>query len=162
MDILLMLISSLMILLGILGAFLPALPGPLTSWLGFFILSFTSIESISSKFLTITFLIALAIFLIDYLIPIWGTKKYGGSKYGVWGSILGIFVGIFFFPPLGIIVGPFVGAFIGEIIYSKNHEQALRSAIGSFIGFILGTGLKFIVAIVYSFLFIQKIYEHYI
>lgn len=87
--------------------------------------------------------VAVAIIVgMDYLIPIWGTKKFGGSKAGVWGSIIGLAVGLFF-GPLGFVLGPFLGAFLGEYIIDPNDfKRALKSATGSLIGFLIGTGLK--------------------
>ncbi len=85
--------------------------------------------------------------VLDYVIPSVGTKKLGGSKYGVWGSTIGIIVGLFF-GPLGIILGPAVGAFIGELIYQKQADVALKAALGSFVGFLAGTILKFGVTII--------------
>ena len=104
--------------------------------------------------------------VLDYFIPAWGTKKFGGSKYGVWGSTIGLVVGLFM-GPWGIVIGPFAGAVLGELIYFNRHPQdtiniieqplnnagqrkntkfnrALRAGFGSFIGLLTGTILKLI------------------
>jgi len=94
----------------------------------------------------------------DYILPVWATKKFGGSKRGVWGATIGLIIGIFFFPPIGLIVGPFVGAFIGEISSNQNQSKALNSAIGSFIGFLMGTGLKFAVSGVITYYFVLELF----
>ena len=105
--------------------------------------------------------ISIFVWAIDYVIPAWGTKKFGGSKYGVWGTILGLITGLIFFGPLGIIIGPFVGAFIGEIIYdSKDSSRALKAAFGSFVGFMLSTGLKLITSLVFVYLYLSMFWEH--
>jgi uncharacterized protein YqgC (DUF456 family) len=80
---------------------------------------------------------------LDYVIPAWGTKRYGGTKYGVWGSTIGVFVGMFF-GAIGIIVGPLVGAIVGELIGGKGQKEALRAGWGSFVGILCGTVLKLI------------------
>ena len=101
---------------------------------------------------------AAVVTVLDYVFPVWATKKFGGSKRGVWGATIGLVVGIFFFPPIGIIVGPFVGAFIGEYTSPENKSNALKSAIGSFIGFLLGTGLKFAVSGVITYYFVVELF----
>jgi uncharacterized protein YqgC (DUF456 family) len=106
--------------------------------------------------------VALLIAILDYVIPVMGTKKYGGSKAGMIGTTVGLIVAIFF-PVLGIfgiIIWPFVGAVVGEIANSSDQKSALKAAFGSFIGFLTGTFLKFLVAVIYLGLFIQKAWVH--
>ncbi|MFK5878386.1 MAG: DUF456 domain-containing protein [Flavobacteriaceae bacterium] len=161
MDIFLLIIGFLFVLLGIIGSFLPVLPGPITGWVGLLLLHFSDAIPMNWTFLGITLAIAIFIWAIDYVIPAWGTKKFGGSKYGVWGTIIGLIIGIIFLGPLGIIIGPFVGAFIGEIIYDrKDKSRALKAALGSFVGFMLSTGLKLITSLVFVYLYWSKFWEH--
>ena len=118
MDILLTFIGFLFMLVGILGSFLPVLPGPPLSWIGLLLLYLTNAVPNNWLFLGITLAIALMVFTLDYIIPALGTKKFGGSKYGVIGTTLGLLVAIFF-PILGlfgIIIWPFVGAIVGELL----------------------------------------------
>jgi hypothetical protein len=111
-------------------------------------------------FLGITLAITIVVTVLDNIIPIIGTKKFGGTKYGIVGATLGLIVGLFF-GPIGIIAGPFIGAFVGEIIKdSKDSKKALKAAWGSFIGFLASTLLKFIVSIVFAGLFIAKFWEY--
>ena len=88
----------------------------------------------------------LAVFftVLDYIVPIWGTKRFGGSKAGVWGSTIGLIVGLFFFPPIGIILGPLIGAIVGESMQGSEFKDSLRAGMGSLLGFLLGTGVKLI------------------
>lgn len=161
MDIFLLIIGFLLAILGIVGAFLPVLPGPITSWFGLLLLYLTSIIPMDWTFLGITLAIAVVIWLIDYVIPAMGTKKFGGTKYGVVGSMVGLVLGLFFFPPFGIIIGPFLGAFLGEMLKDSNEpKKALRAAFGSFIGFLTSTLLKFIAAVVYIGLYISIFWEY--
>jgi len=144
MEIALAILSGLFVLIGLLGAILPILPGPIISWVGILILHFTDYAEYSTTFFVVTALIVVAITVLDYFIPIWGTKKFGGTKAGVTGSTVGLIAGLFF-PPMGLIIGPFIGALVGEIVANrKEFKKALKSATGSFLGFLLGTGLKLI------------------
>ncbi|MGB5228346.1 MAG: DUF456 domain-containing protein, partial [Eudoraea sp.] len=113
-------------------------------------------------FLGITLLVAVIVLALDYIIPAMGTKKFGGSKAGMFGTVVGLLVAIIF-PILGvfgIIIWPFVGALIGELINKAESKTALKAAFGSFIGFLTGTFLKFMVTIIYLGLFISKTWEY--
>ena len=161
MDIFLLTIGFLFVLLGIVGSFLPVLPGPLTSWLGLLILYFTSIVPMNYTFLGITLAIAILIWILDYIIPAIGTKRFGGSKYGVYGTTIGLLIGLFSPIPLGILIGAFLGAFIGEILHDKtNTKRALKASIGSLLGLITSATIKFTVALVYAVLFFMKVWEY--
>ncbi|UMB55420.1 DUF456 domain-containing protein [Lutibacter sp. A64] len=161
MDIALLIIGVVLLILGILGSFLPVLPGPITSWFALLVLHLTDAVQMNWTFLGITLAIAFIIWLIDYIIPAMGTKRFGGTRYGVIGTMVGLVVGMFFLPPFGIIIGPFLGAFIGEMIKdSKDSKKALKAAFGSFIGFITSTFLKFITAVVYAGLFFSIFWEY--
>ncbi len=160
MDIFLIIVAGLFMVLGIIGSFLPVLPGPLTSWFGLLILHITDALPMNWTFLIITLVVALAIWLLDYVIPAMGTKRFGGSKSGMIGTTLGLIVGLIFLGPFGIIIGPFVGAFIGEMINKSNSKTALRAAFGSFLGFLTSAFIKFIVAVIYLGLFIVKVWDN--
>lgn len=158
MDIFLAVLGGILLVAGLIGAFLPVLPGPPLAWLGILSLHFTSYVAFSTTFLVTTAVVMLVVTLLDYYVPIWGTKKLGGTKKGIIGSTVGLLVGLFFFPPLGIIVGPFIGAFAGEMIANPNDvNTALKSAIGSLIGFLVGTGLKFVYAVVLIYYFVAAL-----
>lgn len=132
----------LLTLIGIAGCIIPGLPGTPLNFLAVLFLHWTAYANYTTQQLFIYALVALSIYVIDAYLPIWGTKKYGGSKMGIWGSIVGLLIGMFLFPPFGIIVGPFLGAVVGELLAGKDNKAALRSGLGAFIGFITGTGLK--------------------
>jgi len=161
MDIALLIFGILLMILGILGSFLPVLPGPITSWFGLLLLHLSDAVPMNWTFLGITFVIAFIIWLIDYIIPAMGTKRFGGTRYGVIGTMVGLVLGILFFPPFGLIIGPFLGAFVGEMIKdSKDSKKALKAAFGSFIGFITSTFLKFIAAVVFAGLFFSIFWDY--
>jgi len=144
MDLVLFIVAGLLILLGAIGSLLPVLPGPPLAWSGILFVHFSSSVQFTAKFLVITAIVMIIVTVLDYFIPIWGTKRFGGTRAGVVGCTLGLVVGLFF-GPLGIILGPFIGALIGELaVNQKEFKKALKSATGSFVGFIVGTGLKLI------------------
>jgi len=145
MDLFLIIIAGIFVIIGFLGSVLPILPGAPLSYLGLVILHFTQKVEFTSNFLILWAVIVIFIQIFDAVIPIWGTKKFGGSKRGVWGSTLGLIAGMFL-GPLGIILGPFVGALIGELSANNNTKDAVRAAFGAFLGFIIGTVSKLIVA----------------
>lgn len=160
MDIFLLIIGFIIVLTGILGSVLPVLPGPFASWVGLLLLYLTEAIPIDWTVLGITFGAALLVSIIDYVLPILGTKKFGGSNYGVNGAMVGLLFGIFF-GPLGIIIGPFLGAFIGELIKDyKDAKKALKAAIGSFIGFLSSTLLKLAVCLVFAGMYIATFWEY--
>ncbi|WP_103069524.1 DUF456 domain-containing protein [Aquimarina sediminis] len=162
MDIALIIIGFLFCLLGIIGSFLPVLPGPFTSWIGLLILHITDAVPQNWTFLGITLGISLVVWVLDYVVPALGTKRFGGTKYGMIGSSIGLIIGIIFMGPFGIIIGPFVGAFIGELIKDSNESsKALKAAFGSFIGFLAGTFLKFIVSVGFLIFFFIKVSENW-
>jgi uncharacterized protein YqgC (DUF456 family) len=144
-------------ILGIAGSFLPILPGPITSWVGLLILHFTDVVVMNRTFLIITFSIATAIWILDYIIPVIGTKRFGGSKAGIIGTSIGLIVGLIAPIPGGIIIGPFCGALIGELLNKSDFKKAFKAAVGSFLGFLASTFIKFIVAIIYFGFYIIKV-----
>lgn len=160
MDIILIIIAILLMVLGLLGSFLPVIPGPFTSWVGLLLLYFTEAIPTNLTLIIITFIIVVIITVLDYVIPSMGTKRFGGTKAGVIGTSVGLVIGLLAPIPGGIIIGPFVGAFIGEMINNSNTKTALKAAFGSFIGFLASTFIKFIVAVIYLGLFISIIWEH--
>lgn len=157
MDTILIIFGILFIVLGILGGILPVLPGPPLSYIGLLLLHFTEKYSFSTNFIILWLAITVVVYLLDYLIPAWGTKKFGGSKRGVWGSIAGLILGLLFFPPFGIIIGPFAGAVIGELSSGKNYNVALRSGLGSFLGLLAGTLLKLVASGMMAWYFFEKL-----
>jgi len=157
MDYVLISLGVVFIISGIMGCILPVIPGPPLSYIGLLFLHFTERYQFSSRFLIIWAAITIVVYALDYLIPAWGTKKFGGSKRGVWGSIIGLVIGLFFFPPFGIIIGPFLGAVIGELTAGKDSGVALKSGFGSFIGFLAGTLLKLITSGMMTWYFFKEL-----
>lgn len=158
MDYFLLAIAIILILVGLLGCILPIIPGPPLSFLGLLILHYTDFADYSTNFLLIVAFIAILVTVLDYIVPIWGTKKFGGSKAGMWGATIGMIIGIIFLGPLGLILGPLVGAIIGESIKGANNKDAFRSGLGAFFGFLMGVGLKLAASIYITWHFIKGVF----
>lgn len=150
--------SGICIAAGIVGCIIPVLPGPPLSYAGLLLLQFSSKHPFTAKFLIIYGILTVLVTVLDFVIPVYSTKRFKGSKYGVMGSALGLILGVFFFPPLGIIIGPIFGAFLGELLFNKTSEKAIKSAIGSFLGFLGGMSLKLILTIIMAYHFITNVF----
>ncbi|MDG2492765.1 MAG: DUF456 domain-containing protein [Flavobacteriaceae bacterium] len=159
MEVLIIIGSVFLIFLGILGSFLPILPGPLTSWLGLLLIHQHPNIKENPTFIWITFAVALIVFLLDYFIPAIGTKKFGGTKNGACGASIGLVLGLISPVPFGVIIGPFLGAYFGELLLDSNQKKALKSALGSLIGFLGGVFIKLFVSVVYLYYFFAIVFN---
>ncbi|GLB48638.1 DUF456 domain-containing protein [Neptunitalea lumnitzerae] len=160
MDIVLLLIGLGCIILGIVGSILPVLPGPPLSWVGILLLYLTKTISTNWYVLVITLVVAIVISILDYTIPAYGTKKFGGSKWGIYGTTIGLIVGLIAPIPFGVIIGPFLGAFIGELLNKNTANKAAKAAFGSFMGFLASTFMKLVVCIIYLGIFIKVVWDY--
>ncbi len=147
--------AVVLMLLGIIGCLVPVLPGPPISYIGVLLLHVTRFAHFSSTMLITLGALALVVTLIDYIVPVWGTKQFGGSKYGIRGATVGLIIGLFL-GPAGIIVGPFIGAFVGELIFKDDIRYALKAGFGSLLGFLTGIGLKLAASFVMTFYFVKE------
>ena len=145
LDIILIILGVLCLMTGLMGCVLPFLPGPPVAYLGLIFLHFTDKVQYSTTQLIVWLLIVVVIQILDYFTPMLGSKYSGGSKWGNWGCIIGTLVGLLFLP-WGV---------IGELIGNKEFSQALKSGVGSLIGFMLGTLLKFVVCGYFCYQFIM-------
>jgi uncharacterized protein len=140
-DILLLIIGAILSILGIWGCFLPILPGPPLSFAALLLLHFTKALNIPSSTLWVLGGLTVVVTLLDFIIPIWGTRRFGGTKAGAKGATLGLLVG-FITGPMGMIAGPFIGAFIGEMLGGRSDRGIWKASFGSLLGFLLGIGMK--------------------
>ncbi|OAB79930.1 DUF456 domain-containing protein [Cochleicola gelatinilyticus] len=160
MDTTLLIIGFLLMLVGVLGSFLPVLPGVPVSWLGLLVLHLCPSVSFNWPFIVVTGIVAIGLYVLDYIIPAMGTKRFGGSKAGAWGTTIGLIVGIFIPIPFGILIGAFGGALLGELVVNKTEKNlAVKAAFGSFLGFLASTFIKFLATVVYLGLFLWKAWE---
>ena len=156
MDILFIIAGILLLLMAFVGCFLPILPGPPLSFAALILHFFQKYSQMGSRTLIIIGAISLIVTIIDYFIPAWGAKKFGGSRYGARGALAGVILGLFL-GPFGSIIGPFIGAVAGEMLGGAQKESALKSGIGSFAGFMAGVGLKLIVVSITTFYFFREL-----
>ncbi len=157
MDILLIILGVLCLVLGLAGCILPMLPGVPLAYAALVLLHFTSGVDFTSAQLFIWLVVVCIIQLLDYFVPMWGSKYTGGSKWGTRGCLVGTIVGLFFMP-WGIILGPFLGAFFGELMGGQDSTQALKSGFGSLLGFLFGTILKCIVCGYFCWVFLDALW----
>lgn len=132
-------------ILGILGAVLPILPGTILSFAGMMCAYLTPSSEITSGQMWLWGVVSVILIILDYILPGYFSKVFGGTKAGITGATIGVFAGMIFLGPIGIVAGPFLGAVIGELL---NKQQTLDKAIvvgfGSLLSFIVGTGIKLI------------------
>lgn len=148
MNITFFILSILIIILGGAGSILPVLPGVPLSFAGLWLYAWvTDYQEISVTVLVVFAVLTALTMVVDFIGPAVGAKGYKASPSGVWGSIIGAFLGAFVLGPIGIIIGPFIGAFIGEFSVAQNAHYALRVAWGSFMGFVVGALFKLTVVI---------------
>lgn len=167
-EILLVCLGTLAIVIGIIGAFVPIIPGPIVAWLSFIPLLFSGVLDKGALFWTAMIAlaaIAILIQVLDMVVPAWGTKKMGGSKMGIIGAIIGLLVGVIFSPfsaLLSIIFCPMIGAVSGEVLNTyleqkKITEESLKSSVkaglGAFAGFMAGTFMKFMTSLLIGSVF---------
>jgi uncharacterized protein YqgC (DUF456 family) len=139
-----LLLSLIFLFLGLLGVFLPIIPGPFFSFLAILLLQFFTSYSFNTDYLIILGLLAIIITFLDYWLQVYSVRYFGGGKLSTIGVILGIILGIFFIPPIGVIVGPFIGAYLGALLESDfDFLNSFKVAGGALIGFLCGTILKF-------------------
>jgi uncharacterized protein YqgC (DUF456 family) len=161
MEIVLVVLAFLFLLAGLIGSVVPALPGPPLSYAGLLLLKWSGHADFSVTFLLVWAAITVAVTIMDNFLPALMTKRFGGSRLAVIGSVAGLIAGMIFFAPVGLIAGPFLGALAGELINNRvkrekvenndpettdvaRNNNALKVAFGAFLAFILGTGAKLI------------------
>jgi uncharacterized protein YqgC (DUF456 family) len=151
MEIVLVVFAFLFLLAGLLGSVIPIIPGPPLGYIGLMLLQWSGRGGFSTAFLIVWAMIVITVTVIDNILPAWLTKRFGGSRMAVFGSVLGLIIGMFVFSLLVLLIGPFLGALTGELINLRitnaktSDVKALKTALGAFLAFILGTGAKLIV-----------------
>ena len=160
MEIFLLILAGIFMVLGILGSFLPVLPGVPLSWIGLLIFYLIPGVGMNYLFLSITLVVAILFYVLNLVIPAMGTKKFGGSRKGMIGATIGLIVGIFAPFPFAILICPFIGAFIGEILNKSNSRTAGKAAFGSFLGLLASSFMEFIVTFAFLILFLYQFWSY--
>ena len=146
MDILLLALAIVCVIVGMVGAVLPMLPGPPLSYAALWLMWWHDPSEVSSTALWITGVLMVVLLVADYLAPIWLTKKGGGSRQAERGATMGLIIGLFF-GLWGLLLGPFLGALVGELLAKSPLRKALKVASLSFVAFLQTTGLKLLYGI---------------
>jgi uncharacterized protein YqgC (DUF456 family) len=157
LNVALIIIGLILAIAGMVGCILPIIPGPVLSFFSLLLLSWIkSWQIFSQTFLIVMGILTALLLLLDYVAPALGAKKYGASKRGLWGSAIGMVIGIFFIPPWGMIVGAFIGALVGELAAGKSGRKALRAGWGILIGNVLVIGLKLAFTAIVLFYYVKE------
>lgn len=160
MEIVLLVVAGIFMILGILGSFLPVLPGVPLSWIGLLIFYLIPGVGINYLFLGITLAVTILIYILNLVIPAMGTKRFGGSKKGMIGATLGLIIGIFAPIPFAILIFPFIGAFVGELINKSDSKTAGKAAFGSFVGLLASSFMEFIVTFAFLIVFLYQFWSY--
>jgi len=147
-------LSILLVIVGVWGTIIPVLPGIALIFSGYAVWGIASgLKDYGTTTLLVMGLITIFSYALDYYAGAIGAKKFGASRGGVWGSIIGAIIGFVFFNLPGLILGPFVGAIAGELLAGRSHSDAFRAGWGAFLGFLAGSLIRVTIGIVMSLLF---------
>lgn len=139
-------VATLIFMFGLVGSLLPVVPGSFIVWLGVIMhrLWMGADASVTWKIVILTGILTLFGQIVDFLMGIWGARKFGASWKGAVGAFVGAFVGFFVPPPLfWLIVGPIAGAVVGELAAGRTFREGGKAGVGTVVGGIIAFALKF-------------------
>ncbi len=143
---------------GLIACIIPVIPGPPLAYASLLVLSVArDWQPFSVTFLVVMGIVTVLVLVLDYVVPAAGAKKYGATKFGVWGSILGMLIGLFVFPPFGLFIGGFVGAMAGELYAGKGGDDAFRAGLGVFMGNLVSIGIKMALCGIILFFYLKAL-----
>jgi uncharacterized protein YqgC (DUF456 family) len=154
-------VCSLIFILGLAGSLLPVVPGTLIVWLGVIThrLWMGAEESITWKIVILSGILTLLGQVADFVMGVWGARKFGASWKGAVGAFVGAFIGFLIPPPLfWLIVGPILGAVIGELAAGRSFRDGGKAGIGTVVGGILAFALKFGISVCVIALFFLDLF----
>src|SRR5690606_22520530 len=135
-----LILSSILIVLGVVGSVLPLLPGVPLVFAGILLYGWaTGFTVINGSFVALAFGLTLLSLVLDWVAGSLGARRYGATTWGVLGAMVGGVVGLLAFGPFGIIAGTFFGAMLGELLMGRAASAAMRAGWGSLLGLLIGT-----------------------
>ncbi|MFW6180365.1 MAG: DUF456 domain-containing protein [Spirochaetota bacterium] len=160
MTVVLTIIGGILVLAGLAGCVFPVLPGPPVSYLSLILISFAyGWRAFSPGLLILMGAVTVVVTLLDFILPVYLPRRYGASRYGVWGSVVGMIAGLVFFPPFGMLIGTFLGAVAGELAFNWDRRVTLRAALGVFMGTLTSTLLKLATSGIIGFYFFLAVFR---
>jgi uncharacterized protein YqgC (DUF456 family) len=139
---LLYVLAGLLVLVGLAGVVLPALPGLPLVFAGMLLAAWVDhFQTVGPVPLVILGLLTGVSFLVDFWATAHGARRVGASRMAIVGAVLGTFAGLFF-PPVGLFVGPFVGALLGELAHARELRRAMKVGVGTWLGIVVAIVLK--------------------
>lgn len=156
LEIIVIIIGSLLAVLGLIGCIVPAIPGPPLNFFSLLLLAVVIKNPFTLEFYLIWGAITAVVVILDYLLPIAGAKIYKATSYGIWGSLIGMIIGMIFFPPFGMIPGLFIGAVAGELLAGKKSREAFKVGAVTFVASLLMIVFKLAVSGILTYYFVEK------
>lgn len=139
--------AALVMLLGVLGTIVPVLPGLPMVWLAAFGFAWwDGFRHVGAGFLGLTLALVVLAAVAEYAVRAWGVQKFGGTRAGSWGAVIGAFAGLLFMP-LGLVLGPFLGAVVGESLAGAEGKRAMSAGFGSLLGVFAGVIMNLLLGI---------------
>lgn len=157
MDFLIISLGIILLLVGVAGCFIPAVPGPPLAYVSLLLLQLLKTPPFTITFLVVMAIIVIIVTIIDHFITIIGARTWGGTKAGITGAFIGIVLGLFLWPPFGFIILPFLGALVGELLTGNSSVKAFKAALGTIVGLIVGAILKLTLTIILGWYFFTNL-----
>ncbi len=157
-QIIALVVTTLLFLVGLFGTLFPIIPGAPIIWLGMLVYGFIAgFENLGLVFFLVQGLLALTVMGVDYLFAAMGTRYFGGKKAALVGAAAGLMIGLLFFP-IGLLIGPFLGAVIADLIFRRHTGQALKAGVGASLGFWSALPIKLAIETVMITWFIIRVF----
>jgi uncharacterized protein len=152
-----LIIALLVMLAGLVGVLMPAIPGIPLIWLAILGYGFVDrFRAIGPTFLVVTLALVVLSQMAEYYAKAWGAKKYGAGRAGMWGAVIGSIIGLFFMP-IGLLAGPFLGALVAELLAGRSANEALRAGWGGLVGVLGSVAVNFVLALTLIIAFVIQV-----
>ncbi len=151
-------VALLVMAVGLVGTVVPVIPGILLIYAGYLLYGFaTGWQAYGLAAIIAWSVVTGLVLLLDFYAGAIGAKRYGASRSGAWGSLIGGLIGMLAAGFPGLILGPFVGAAVGELLRGRSYREALRSGWGTFTGFMVGSVVRIAIGVVMIGVFIWRV-----